>query len=327
MRITAIFTACLFSMTPIAMADSPPVALVIHGGAGTILKKNITPAQRQEYHRALKEAVRKGHNILTEGGSSEDAVIAAITSMEDSPLFNAGHGAVLNHRGEVELDASMMRGSDRNAGAIAGVKTVKNPILAAREVLNNSPHVFLSGEGAETFAQERQLTRVDNSYFITERRQKQLERIQREEQQTLDDRAGTVGAVALDAMGNITAATSTGGMSNKRFGRVGDVPIIGAGTYADNRSCGISATGHGEYFIRAVVAFNICSQSRILDIPLQQAADNVVQRELVEMGGDGGIIGLSPSGDVVISFNSAGMYRAWIDADGNEHSAIFKEDE
>lgn len=326
MRFLAIISALIIILTPTAQAENAPIALVIHGGAGTILKKDITPAQRQDYHAALRNAVRRGHSILAAGGSSEEAVIAAITSMEDSPLFNAGHGAVLNNRGEAELDAAIMRGSDRNAGAIAGVKTIKNPILAARDVLNDSPHVFLAGSGAEEFAAERGLEQVPNTYFITERRARQLERLLKEEAASLDDRAGTVGAVALDAKGNITAATSTGGMSNKRFGRIGDVPIIGAGTYADNRSCGISATGHGEYFIRAVVAFNICQQSRLLDIPLQQAADNVVQQELVEMGGDGGIIGLTPAGDVVISFNSAGMYRAWIDSAGREHSAIFKND-
>jgi L-asparaginase / beta-aspartyl-peptidase len=326
MRISTLIAALLLSVHSASYATEPVTAIVIHGGAGTILKQNITPAQRLAYHDALRQAVRLGHKVLKEGGSSEEAVIASITSMEDSPLFNAGHGAVLNHKGEAELDASIMRGDDRNAGAIAGVKTIKNPILAAREVLHHSPHVFLAGEGAETFAAQRQLELVDNEYFITERRQQQLKRIQAEERQTLDDRAGTVGAVALDKFGNITAATSTGGMSNKRYGRIGDVPVIGAGTYADNRSCGISATGHGEYFIRAAVAFNICSQSHLLNIPLQQAADNVVQQELVQMGGDGGIVGLSPNGDVVISFNSEGMYRAFIDADGREYSGIFKDD-
>lgn len=326
MRIAAFLSALGLIFSATSFATEAPVAIVIHGGAGTILKKDITPAQRLAYHAALREAVRRGHQILEAGGNSEDAVIAAITSMEDSPLFNAGHGAVLNHRGGVDLDASIMRGDDRNAGAIAGVKTIKNPILAAREVMHHSPHVFMAGEGAETFAAERQLSLVENSYFITERRQLQLERIQARERQTLDDRAGTVGAVALDKQGNITAATSTGGMSNKRYGRIGDVPVIGAGTYADNRSCGISATGHGEYFIRAAVAFNICSQSRLLNISLQQAADNVVQDELVSLGGDGGIVGLAPNGEVVVSFNSAGMYRAWIDASSNEHSAIFKDD-
>lgn len=326
MRISMVIAALLLSVHSTSYATEPVTAIVIHGGAGTLLKQNITPAQRLAYHDALRQAVRQGHKVLTEGGSSEEAVIAAITSMEDSPLFNAGHGAVLNHTGEAELDASIMRGDDRNAGAIAGVKTIKNPILAAREVLHHSPHVFLAGEGAETFAAERQLELVDNQYFITQRRQQQLKRIQAEERQTLDDRAGTVGAVALDKFGNITAATSTGGMSNKRYGRIGDVPVIGAGTYADNRSCGISATGHGEYFIRAAVAFNICSQSHLLKIPLQQAADNVVQQELVQMGGEGGIVGLSPNGDVVMSFNSEGMYRAYIDTHGNEYTAIFKDD-
>lgn len=326
MRIPSIIAAMFFVASHHVTATEPVTAIVVHGGAGTILKQDITPAQRLAYHDALKQAVRAGHNVLKDGGTSEDAVVAAIMIMEDSPLFNAGHGAVLNHLGEAELDASIMRGDDRNAGAVAGVKSVKNPILAAREVMHHSPHVFMAGNGAETFATERQLPLVDNAYFITERRQQQLMRIQAEERKTLDDRAGTVGAVALDRFGNITAATSTGGMSNKRYGRIGDVPVIGAGTYADNRTCGISATGHGEYFIRAAVAFNICSQSRLLNLSLQDAADNVMHQELVEMGGDGGVVGLAPNGDVVMSFNSEGMYRAYIDANGNEYSAIFKDD-
>jgi beta-aspartyl-peptidase (threonine type) len=320
------FTLFTASMACAFHLQAAPVAIVIHGGAGTILPEHITEQQRQEYHQALQTALAKGYDILKHGGSSEDAVINAIMSMEDSPLFNAGHGAVLTSEGTVELDASIMLGKTRDAGAVAGVRTIRNPILAAQAVMHNSEHVMMAGTGADTFAQQQGLASVANTYFITPRRQQQLERIQAKERQTLDDKAGTVGAVAIDSEGNITAATSTGGMSNKRFGRVGDAPIIGAGTYADNRSCGISATGHGEYFIRAAVAYNICQQSRLLNIPLQQAADNVVQSELVEMGGDGGIIGLSPKGDVVISFNSAGMYRGWIDRDGNMHTAIFRDE-
>lgn len=317
----------LFSAT-LAFAfhlHAAPVAIVIHGGAGTILPEHITEQQRQDYHNALQQALKEGYTLLKNGGSSEQAVIAAIMSMENSPLFNAGHGAVLTSQGSAELDASIMLGNTRQAGAVAGVKTIRNPILAAQAVMHNSEHVMLAGDGADTFAAQQGLTTVPNSYFITPRRQQQLARIQAEERKSLDDKAGTVGAVAIDNEGNITAATSTGGMSNKRFGRIGDAPIIGAGTYADNRSCGISATGHGEYFIRAAVAYNICQQSRLLNLPLQQAADNVVQNELVEMGGEGGIVGLSPKGDIVISFNSAGMYRGWIDRDGNLHTAIFKD--
>ncbi len=324
MTIKPLLAAFSIFWAGVSIAQSP-IAIVIHGGAGTLLPEHITAEQRAEYHKALSTALKRGFDLLSAGKTSEDAIIAAITSMEDSPLFNAGHGAVLTHQGTAELDASIMLGADRNAGAVAGVSTIKNPILAAREVMHHSPHVMLAGHGADDFAEQRGLTIVDNAYFITPRRQQQLERLKHEEQRTLDDKAGPVGAVALDQFGNIAAGTSTGGMSNKRFGRIGDAPIIGAGTYADNRTCGISATGHGEYFIRAGVAYNICQLSRLTGISLQQAADEVVKHELVDMGGEGGIIGLDPQGNIVISFNSTGMYRGWIDSSGQLSTAIFKE--
>jgi len=264
-------------------------------------------------------------------------VIAAITVMEDSPLFNAGKGAVFTHDGKNELDASIMEGSELNAGAVAAVTRVKNPIQLAAKVMTASPHVMLVGAGAEMFADEQDIPLVDSKYFHTERRWKQLQRLLNIESSSSrlsedgfddfevhDHKFGTVGAVALDRSGNIAAGTSTGGMTNKQYGRVGDSPVVGAGTYADNRNCGISATGHGEYFIRAVVAHDICARVEYKGITLQQAADEVIQQKLVQMKGTGGVIGLDPSGNPVMSFNTAGMYRAAIDVKGNLSIEIFK---
>ncbi|MEX2327955.1 MAG: isoaspartyl peptidase/L-asparaginase, partial [Pseudomonadales bacterium] len=314
------------------------VAIVIHGGAGTILRDNMTDAVEQAYRVKLKEAVQSGHRVLVAGGSSIDAVIAAITLMEDSELFNAGKGAVFTHDERVELDASIMEGRTLNAGAITGVTRIKNPIRLAQEVLAHSPHVMLMGEGAEEFAGQRGIPLVDNSYFQTERRREQLRRARASEKdvtlsedatddftKALDGKSlGTVGAVAIDIYGDIAAGTSTGGMTNKQFGRIGDSPIIGAGTYADNAVCGISATGHGEYFIRAAVAHDICARVAYKGISLSQAAEEVVMNKLVDMGADGGIIGLDANANVVFMFNSEGMYRAAIDKSGKEIIAIFK---
>jgi beta-aspartyl-peptidase (threonine type) len=314
-----------------------PIAIVIHGGAGTILKSNMTPEVETAYRDALKASVENGYEVLKAGGSSREAVIAAITYMEDSPLFNAGKGAVFTHEGRVEMDASIMEGSDLNAGAVDATTRTRNTILLADAIMEHSPHVMLVGAGAEVFAEQQGIPQVDNSYFQTERRRKALERaIARERGAVLSededdpaelvkDKKGTVGAVALDVNGNIVAGTSTGGMTNKRFGRVGDAPIIGAGTYADNSVCGISATGHGEFFIRAAVAHDICARAKYQGITLQEAADAVVMKRLVEMGADGGIIGLDPSGNVVYSFNSSGMYRASVDTNGNTVVQIYKE--
>ncbi len=315
-----------------------PIAIVIHGGAGTILRENLTPDVEAAYRDKLAEAVRAGHAVLADGGTGREAVIAAITLMEDSALFNAGHGAVFTHEGRVELDASIMDGSDLNAGAIASVTRVRNPIRLADRVLSHSPHVMLVGEGAEVFAADQGLPLVENSYFHTDRRRKALQRAIDEEREALsedtgdipvivDDKHGTVGAVALDQYGNIAAGTSTGGMTNKRFGRVGDSPIIGAGTYADNRACGISATGHGEYFIRAAVAHDICARVLYGNRDLQTAADEVIQQQLVAMGAEGGVIGLAPDGTVVYSFNTAGMYRAAISSAGELSVGIYGESE
>ncbi|MCH7743070.1 MAG: isoaspartyl peptidase/L-asparaginase [Proteobacteria bacterium] len=314
------------------MANAGPIAIVIHGGAGTIAREKLTDEVEVAYRQKLEEAVRAGYEVLTrsskeKGSSSIDAVIAAIVVMEDSELFNAGKGSVLTHAATVEMDASIMEGESLNAGAIAGVRHIRNPIRLARDVMSRSDHVMLIGEGAESFALEHGYELIDNSYFQTPRRMRQLQRIQDTTTGTAlseDNSLGTVGAVAIDDNGNITAATSTGGMTNKRFGRVGDSPIIGAGTYADNSACGVSASGHGEYFIRAVVAHDICARVIYKGIALQQAADEVVLDKLKNMHAEGGIIGIDPQANVVFSFNSTGMYRAAIDKDGELEVLIFK---
>jgi len=294
------------------------LAIVIHGGAGTILKENMSDEKEQAIKLKLTQAINAGYKVLVNGGTSTDAVIAAINIMEDSPLFNAGIGAVYTAQGKHELDASIMRGNDLQAGAVAGVSHVKNPINAAKEVMLNSPHVLLSNLGADKFAKQQGLDTVDNSYFDTEYRFEQWQAIQHKKEVSLsedslksDHKFGTVGAVAIDKDGNIAAGTSTGGMTNKAFGRIGDSPIIGAGTYADNRSCGISATGHGEYFIRYAVAHDICARVLYKDISLQQSANEVINQQLKKVGGDGGIVGLDNKGRPVMTFNTAGMYRGF----------------
>lgn len=320
------------------MADDAPIALVIHGGAGTILKEKITPEVEQAYRDALTQAANEGFEVLKNGGTARDAVIAAIVVMEDSPLFNAGKGAVFTNEGRVEMDASIMEGRNLEAGAVASSTRTKNPIKLANAILDHSPHVMLVGEGAEVFAKEQSLPLVENEYFHTERRKKALERAIAKERgatlsedaddvlEVMDDKKGTVGAVALDQNGDIVAGTSTGGMTNKRYGRVGDSPIIGAGTYADNRACGVSATGHGEFFIRAAVAHDICARVMYKNISLQAAADEVVQDRLVAMGANGGVIALAPDGSVVYSFNSTGMYRAAITSSQALEVGIYKDD-
>ena len=322
----------------------PPIAIAIHGGAGTILRENLSAELEQQIHAKLAEALRAGYGVLDSGGASVDAVQAAIVVLEDSPLFNAGKGAVFTHHKSNEMDASIMVGDTLNAGAVAGVSTVKNPIKLASAVMTRSNHVMLSGDGAEQFAHSVGLEIVDPGYFKTERRWNQLLKILEQDpdgsalsedksdkaayddtQWPDDKKFGTVGAVALDKQGNLAAGTSTGGMTNKKYGRIGDSPVIGAGTYADNHAGAISATGHGEYFIRAAVAHDICARVLYQNSTLQQAADAVVLDKLVDMGGDGGIIGLSPGGEIVFSFNSTGMYRGSIDKDGKVYTAIFKD--
>jgi beta-aspartyl-peptidase (threonine type) len=318
-----------------------PFAIAIHGGAGTINKTKMTDEKRLAYETKLKQARDAGYALLAKGESSQAAVIAAIQILEDSPLFNAGKGAVYTFDGEHELDASIMNGKTLNAGAVSGVKTVKSPIALAEKVMEKSVHVMLSGEGADIFAKQQGLASVENSYFDTDARYQSLlrakKRLAEKEKelkdfqaahQTLDNeyKYGTVGAVALDKSGTLTAGTSTGGMTAKRFGRIGDAPIIGAGTYANNDSCAVSATGHGEYFIRYHVAADICARMQYQGISLEKAADVVINDVLVTAGGSGGIIAIDPAGNITMPFNSSGMYRASKSSTGEEFVGIFKDD-
>jgi len=288
-----------------------PYAIVIHGGAGVIKKENFSVEKEASYRQALNEALDIGENILKLGGSSTDAVVKTIMFLEDSPLFNAGKGAVFTNDGTNKLDASIMDGSDKNAGAVGGVSVVKNPITAALAVMNNSPHVMLSGNGADEFAKEQGLEIVPPQYFKTESRWNSLQKALNKEKRIKAEKYGTVGCVALDKNGNIVAGTSTGGMTNKKYDRIGDSPIIGAGTYADNNTCGVSSTGHGEFFIRFTVARDIAAIMEYKGSSLQEAANYIVNEKLVEEGGDGGIVALDKYGNISMPFNTAGMYRGY----------------
>jgi L-asparaginase / beta-aspartyl-peptidase len=299
--------------------NRPDYVLVIHGGAGTISRDRLSAAQESEYHNKLNEALEAGENILKNGGSSMEAVRAAIIVMEDSPLFNAGVGAVFTNQKMVELDASVMDGKTLNAGAIAGVTDIKNPILGAIAVMEDSPHVMLAGKGASEFAKERGLDIVDNSYFHTQRR---LDAVTRQIEQ---DKHGTVGAVALDMEGNLAAGTSTGGMSNKKYGRIGDSPVIGAGNYANNNTCAVSATGHGEFFIRMVVAYDISALMEYGNMSLKEASEKVINEKLVEAGATGGIVAVDNQGNISMPFNTSGMYRGFVKSTGEKETAIFKD--
>jgi beta-aspartyl-peptidase (threonine type) len=301
-------------------------AIAIHGGAGTLSRSDMSAEQEKDYRAGLSAALDAGYAVLGRGGASLDAVIAAVRVLEDNPLFNAGRGAVLNRDGVAELDASVMDGRTLGAGAVTGLQHVRNPIDLARLVMDKSPHVMLVGAGAEEFAKTQGVEMVPNEYFRTPARQQQLERslrgaITRENELQA---FGTVGAVALDLAGNLAAATSTGGMTGKRWGRVGDSPIIGAGTYANNESCAVSATGHGEYFIRTVVAHDVCAQVEYLKIPLAQAVDNVLNGKMKKLGGNGGVIAIDPRGDIVLEFNSEGMFRGVATSKGRREIAIYR---
>src|SRR5690554_4732626 len=344
--IGAALMACTSSVDKDALVshsnEERNLVLAIHGGAGTIRRENMTAEREAEYRAKLQESLEAGYAVLEADGSAIEAVIASVKVMEDSPLFNAGKGAVFTNEGKNEMDAAIMDGATRNAGAVAGITRVKNPITAAHGVMANSPHVFMVGLGAEQFAEEQGLELVDPSYFWVESRYEQLMKIKESEKQQLDhssflemeledpffkDRKfGTVGAVALDKNGNIAAATSTGGMTNKRYGRVGDVPIIGAGTYADNATCAVSATGHGEFFIRTVVAHEIASQMRYAGKSLEEAADDVVMKQLVDIKGEGGVIAIDQKGNISMPFNSEGMYRGYIREKGEAKTFIYKDE-
>ena len=312
------------------IVEKPEYAIVIHGGAGTILKENMTPELEKQYTDKMNEALDKGEQILAAGGTAIEAVEQTIHIMEDSPLFNAGKGAVFTHAGRNELDASFMEGENMNAGAIGGVTNVKHPISLARAVMEQSDHVMLSGSGAETFAEEQGLELVDPEYFYTERRWNALQRILSEDSDKTelsesdpDKKHGTVGCVALDKNGNIAAGTSTGGMTNKKYGRIGDSPIIGAGTYADNNTCGVSSTGHGEFFIRFTVARDIAALMEFTGMSLEEAGDFVVNKRLVEKGGTGGVVALDKDGNVSMPFNTPGMYRGYAKP-GEREVSIYK---
>lgn len=339
----------LFSiMTGVTSQAQNKVVMVIHGGAGTILKKNMTDEKEAAYEAKLKQALEAGYGALKSGKTSVEAVQAAINVMEDSPLFNAGKGAVYTNAETQEMDASIMRGQDKDAGAVTGVSTIKNPIDAAIAVMEKSEHVMLAGTGAEEFAEKQRVTIVDSSYFKSDVRLKQLKRVQDHEKSVLDHdgddsgefdgsenefnidyiedkKFGTVGAVALDSSGNLAAGTSTGGMTNKRYHRIGDSPIIGAGTYA-NQIVGVSCTGHGEYFIRNVVAYDVAALMEYSGMTVEEATQRVVDKQ-TEMGGKGGLIALDKDGNVSMPFNTAGMYRGYVTDSGKITIEIYQQGE
>jgi beta-aspartyl-peptidase (threonine type) len=304
--------------------EKPKAVLVIHGGAGWIKRGSVSDSLEQELTKTLQTSLRKGRAIISSGGSSLDAVQTAIMHLEDSPLFNAGKGSVFTYDEKNEMDSAIMDGATGNAGAATGIQTIKNPIEVARAVLDKSVHVFLSGTGAEEFAIEQGLTQVEPSYFFTQKNYDKVIEAKASMKEVKQDKLGTVGAVALDTHRNIAAGTSTGGMTNKRYGRIGDVPVIGAGTYAENGICGISATGHGEYFIRYVVAHDIATRMKYANQNIHQAANDVIT-SLKEKGGLGGVIGLDSAGNVVMPFNTPGMFRGYISLDGEPVVAMYKD--
>ncbi len=321
-----------------AIEKAKNFGIVIHGGAGTILKENMSDSLETAYKYKLKEAISAGYEILKNGGTSLDAVTHTINIMEDSPLFNAGKGAVFTHDGSNELDASIMDGATLNAGAIAGVKHIKNPIDLAKDVMQNSEHVMLYGAGAEEFAQTLGYKTMDTSYFYTQNRYESLQKVLKKEKAKNETKIsfedpyiknskfGTVGCAALDKQGNLAAGTSTGGMTNKRWNRIGDAPIIGAGTYANNATCAVSSTGWGEYFIRAVVAYDISALMEYKGMTLQEAAKEVIQKKVPALGGDGGIVAIDKDGNVAMEFNTSGMYRASMNSKGELIIKIYKEE-
>lgn len=329
MRFRPVFAALagFVLSAPLPAAD---IVLAVHGGAGTMPRAELSAEREAAVRADLTRALRAGHAVIAQGGSSLDAVTRAIVVLEDSPYFNAGKGAVFNHDGVNELDASIMDGATRRAGAVAGLHRIRNPVLLARAVMEKSPHVMMAGEGAEAFAKSIGFEFVDPAYFRTEERWQQLQMALAAEKAqasaTLPATAyfGTVGAVARDAKGQLAAATSTGGMTNKRWGRIGDAPVIGAGTYASEQ-CAVSATGWGEFYIRAAVAHDICARMAYRGDSVRAAAEEVVLKVVPALGGDGGVIALDASGRVAMPFNTEGMYRGTIDADGKVRTAIYRD--
>lgn len=304
-------------------------SLAIHGGAGTITKASLTAEKEKHYRDALTEALIAGEMILKTGGSAMDAVMNAVISLENCPLFNAGRGSVFTATGQHEMDASIMRGDTLEAGAVAGVMHIKNPVILARAVMEKSEHVMLCGAGAETFGKREGIVFESDAYFYTEHRFQQLQEALREGRVQLDHtlsenkKFGTVGAVAKDRQGNLAAATSTGGMTNKKFNRIGDSPVIGAGTYANNRTCAVSCTGHGEFFIRAVVAYDVSCLMEYKGLSLNEACSIVVKDKLVKIGGEGGLIAVDGAGNIALPFNSEGMYRGWLNEKSAPQTAIY----
>jgi beta-aspartyl-peptidase (threonine type) len=312
-----------------ALAVEPrPLAIAIHGGAGVIDPAKMTPERAASYRAGLAAALDAGYAILERGGSSVEAVTAAVRTMEDDPQFNAGRGAVLNHEGDAELDAAIMDGNGPRAGAVAGVRHVKNPVELARLVMEKSPHVLLVAEGAEEFALEQGMVLVPRNYFRTEARIRELEEARRQAEQlkaAAPGASGTVGAVALDRAGHLAAATSTGGITDKHHGRVGDSPIVGAGTYADDGSCAVSGTGQGEFFMRQVVAFDICALVQYRHLTLAQAVRELIHEKLRRTGGEGGVIAVDRSGNIAMDFNSVGMFRGARDSRGRRDIAMYRD--
>ena len=322
--------AALVFVLPALRANSQSIgkyALVIHGGAGNITRANLPAETAAQFEAKLTDVLRHGDSILKAGGTSLDAVESCVCMMEDCPLFNAGKGAVFNAEGKNELDAAIMDGKTGMAGAVAGVTTIRNPIIAARAVMEKSEHVMLTGKGAETFAAEHGLIIVSPDYFFTQSRWDAYlkAKANNDSLSAMDKKHGTVGCVALDKYGNLAAATSTGGMTLKKYGRVGDTPIIGAGTYADNNTCAVSATGHGEFFIRNVVAYDISALMKYKELSLSEATNEIIMIKLKNMGGDGGIIAVDKNGNIAMPFNTAGMFRGFIKSDGEIKVAMFGE--
>jgi L-asparaginase / beta-aspartyl-peptidase len=331
MRKAVLFTFLFVLQISLVLAQNK-FGLVIHGGAGSITKGRFDAEKEQAYLNALDSALSIGYQVLENDGSSLDAVEKVIVYFENNPLFNSGRGCVLTAQGKAELDASIMDGKTLNAGAVAGVTTIKNPIRAAREVMVNSPHVLLMGRGAEAFAKNQGLEMVNNDYFITQTRRAQFDKWNREKMKDekgsteleKDFKFGTVGVATLDKQGNLAAGTSTGGMMYKQFGRVGDSPIIGAGTYANNKTCAISSTGHGEYFMRGLIAYDISAVMAYKNLPLDIAAKFVIHEKLEDLGGKGGVIGMDAKGNVTMQFNTAGMFRGYMLNTGEKEVLMYQ---
>jgi len=325
MNIKRILFTIMIVVSAFFVKGQQKYALVIHGGAGVMSEELMTKEQQGEYKAKLNEALELGDKMLKEGADAINVVVSVINIMEDSPLFNAGKGAVFTHDEKVELDASIMEGKTLNAGAVAGVQDIKNPINAAREVMLQSEHVFLSGTGASEFAKKQGLEIVPNNYFYTDSRYESLIKLKKQERErTQKDNTGTVGCAVLDSHGNICAGTSTGGMTNKKYGRIGDAPVIGAGTYANNSTCAVSCTGHGEYYIRLGFARDISALMEYKKMSVKEACREEI-RKLTELNGTGGVIAIDADGNIAMEFNTSGMYRGYLKSTGEKEIAIFKE--